>query len=75
MTIHLNSEASKAPRLKAPPTTAEIKTARLANRLTQREAGVLVYAAMRTWQDWERGVHAMPLATWALFLLMTAEAV
>lgn len=55
------------------PTIEEIKAARLAARLTQTEAGALVYVSMRGWQDWERGVRDISLAHWELFLIKTKK--
>ena len=53
------------------PTPEEIRTARLSAGLTQRQAGEVIGAAERTWQDWERGARNMPPAKWELFRLRT----
>ena len=57
--------------LQPKPTGAELKAARLAAKLTQPAAAELIGVKMRTLQDWEAGIAAMPLAAWALFLLAT----
>lgn len=49
------------------PTGTDIRAARQAAGLTQTAAGRLVHAALRTWQQWEAGDAAMPLASWELF--------
>jgi len=49
------------------PTPDEIKQARTQAGLTQTEAGRLVHAALRTWQQWEYGEAQMNLAIWELF--------
>lgn len=54
-------------------TPGEIKAARAAANLTQSAAGASVGATLRTWQDWESGARAMPLAPWELFLLHTDQ--
>jgi hypothetical protein len=64
------------------PTPDEVRQARLAAKLTQAEAALLVSPAQgrpeRTWQGYEaavgtRGHRAIPLAAWELFLLLTAQ--
>lgn len=65
------------------PTPAEVKAARKAAKLTQADAALLVAdvsetRAERTWQNYEatlgtKGHRAIPLATWELFLLLTAQ--
>jgi DNA-binding transcriptional regulator YiaG len=55
------------------PTTTEIKAKRLELGLTQTEAGKLVGAKIRSWQDWESGARNMPSAKWELFLIKTGE--
>ncbi len=50
------------------PTPAQVLAMRQAANLTQGQAAARVYAASyRTWQDWERGVRAMPVAIWQLW--------
>lgn len=53
------------------PTPAAIRAARKRAKLTQEEAGALVYASRRTWQDWELGVAEMHAGLWELFTLKT----
>lgn len=52
---------------------ADIKSARIAAGMTQTEAGACVGGSLRTWQDWESGKRAMPVAAWELFLLHTDQ--
>lgn len=57
------------------PTPEEIKSARLAAGLTQTQAGALIRASRRTWQNWEAPVGSqrhrnMPVAKWRLFNLL-----
>lgn len=51
------------------PSPDKIRTAREAAGLTQEQAGALIYAARRAWQDWERGERAMHPGLWELFCL------
>ncbi len=46
---------------------SKIRKARLDSGLTQTQAGKLVHAKLRTWQDWEYGKRPMNLASWELF--------
>ncbi len=55
------------------PTGPELKAARLAAELTQAAAAELIGVKMRTLQDWDAGIAAMPSAAWALFLLATGQ--
>ena len=57
------------------PTLQTIKAARLAAGLTQTQAGALIGASRRTWQNWEAPVglpshRNMPVAKWRLFNLL-----
>lgn len=54
-------------------TAADIAAARKAARLTQEQAAVLVHVKRRTWQDWERGIAAIPGAAWELYLIKTGQ--
>lgn len=48
------------------PTPAQIRAARAAAGLTQKQAGELIWCTARTWQDWERGERRMmPVIWWA----------
>ena len=51
------------------PSPAEIRAARLAANLTQREAGATVMASEKSWRKWEAGVARMHPGLWALWLL------
>ena len=53
------------------PSPADIRSSRLSLGLTQAQAGELVGAARRTWQNWELGVVPMPSAKWELFRIKT----
>ena len=56
------------------PTTKHVRKAREAAGLTQAQAAEVVYLAHSIrWSEYERGVHAMPLATWELFLFKTGQ--
>lgn len=49
------------------PTPEQIISARKSAGLTQTEAARLVYAGLRTWQQWEKGDRKMHPAFWDLF--------
>lgn len=49
------------------PRPAEIVRAREAAGLTQTEAAELIFASLRTWQDWEGGQRRMYASDWELF--------
>lgn len=51
------------------PVPEDLRLARQKTKLTQFQAGRLVHAAERTWQDWERGVAKMHPGLWELFCL------
>ena len=51
------------------PTPAEVRKAREKAGLTQAEAGELIGASMRAWQNWEYGKRNMPAAKWELWLI------
>ena len=53
------------------PKQQEIKKARQAAGLTQRQAGELLSVVVRTWQRWEYGERRMSPAMWELFLIKT----
>ncbi len=70
VTNHPNrSRSRKGPA--ANPAPNAIRAARLAAGLTQAEAAALVYAAQRSWQDWEAGRRRMHPAIFELFLIKT----
>lgn len=47
--------------------------ARHAANLTQKQSADLVYAGLRTWQQWEAGDRKMPMASWVLFRLRVKQ--
>jgi len=54
------------------PTPAEVKVTREKAGLTQEQAGTLVHASKRTWQNWEsegNDSRTIPLSAWELFLI------
>lgn len=51
------------------PSPNDIKSARKAAKLTQKEAAQLMHVTERAWQYWESGGREMPHATWELFSL------
>jgi len=53
------------------PTKEEIKQARESASLSQKQAGELVYSAIRTWQQWEAGDRKMHPGLWELFRIKT----
>jgi putative transcriptional regulator len=55
------------------PTPAEIRASRERAGLTQTQAGAVIGAALRTWQDWESGARNMPAAKWRLWQLLIAD--
>jgi putative transcriptional regulator len=57
------------------PTPAEIRAARAAAGLSQREAAELVWAKLRTWQHWEAGTRTMHPAIWWAFQRRNREKV
>jgi len=54
------------------PTPAEIKAARCAAKVTQKNAAKLIYRTPRTWRKWEHGEREMPVRDWEFFLQRTA---
>ena len=53
------------------PKQQEIKKARKAAGLTQKQAGELLSVGVRTWQRWEYGERKMSTAMLELFLIKT----
>jgi len=65
---------SRAANLAKNPTPGEIYQARNDARLTQKQAGALVYVSERAWRNWESGAsilshRRMHPAIWELFLI------
>ena len=48
------------------PTPAEVKALRTRFGYSQAVFGEMLYVAMRTVQDWERGHSKMPIGLWEL---------
>ena len=69
MSNHPNRKAGRTGIPPSSPSPEQIREIRLSASLTQTEAGRLVYAALRTWQEWEGDGRVMPAAAWALFLI------
>lgn len=46
------------------PTPEQIRDARKAARLTQEQAGALLYRSARAWQNWEYDINDMDPALW-----------
>lgn len=58
----------------ATPTEPDaIRAARMAAGLTQTEAGEVVHASLRTWQQWEAGDRKMHPGLFELFKLKTGQ--
>lgn len=55
------------------PDPADIRAARIASGLTQEQAGAMIGASRRTWQNWELGTRNMPTAKWELFQIKAKE--
>ena len=51
------------------PTPADVKSARLAAGLTQKQAAAVIYKDIRAWQRYESGDRHMDAALYELFLL------
>lgn len=56
-----------------PPEPDTIRTARIAAGLTQTEAGNIVHASLRTWQQWEAGDRKMHSGLFELFRIKTKQ--
>lgn len=55
------------------PKPAEIRAARERAGLTQTEAGTLIHASLRAWQQWESDERRMHPAMFELFQLKSSE--
>lgn len=55
------------------PTPAEIRNLRSALGITQQQAGELIGATRRAWQEWEGGRRNMPPAKWELFQIKSEK--
>lgn len=66
--------AQRLPTVTAPPTPAEVATARAAAGLTMEAAAALVHRnTYKRWSEWETGARPMPLAEWELFLFKVVD--
>ena len=74
MASEMKSPSSSRKQPTSTPSPAQIRALRRAVGLTQTKAGALIYSPLRTWQDWEAGIAAMPPALFALFTLKLAPA-
>lgn len=55
------------------PVPEDIITVRKKIKLTQEEAGAVIYKSMRTWRQYEAGDREMDPALFELFLLKTGN--
>lgn len=55
------------------PTPADVKSARIAAGLTQKQAAAVIYKDIRAWQRYEAGDRHMDAALYELFLLKTCR--
>ena len=55
------------------PTPADVKSARVAAGLTQKQAAAVIYKKLLAWQRYESGDRAMDAAYWELFLIKTGQ--
>lgn len=55
------------------PAPAEIRAARQAVGLTQRQAGALIYVSDETWRSWESGRNPLMPALWELWQMRAAD--
>lgn len=65
------NRSKASPSLAANPTPEAIRAAREGLGLTQTQAGAVVYAGLRAWQEWEAGARRMHPAIWELFRIKT----
>ena len=55
------------------PTPADVKSARVAAGLTQKQAAAVIHKTLLAWQRYESGDRAMDAAYWELFLIKTGQ--
>lgn len=67
MPNHPNRSRAKTPA--SNPHPDEIFGMRMNAGLTQQQAAEIVYAGLRTWQQWEAGDRRMHPGLWELFLI------
>jgi putative transcriptional regulator len=56
-----------------PPTPTQIRKARLAAGLTQRQAAELIGYSLRMWEEWEAGRSPMRPVVWQAWQRMAKE--
>jgi len=71
MTNHPNRSRAKSPA--SNPTIEQIKSARAAAGLTQKQAAELVRCTVRAWEKWECGGNRMHPGLWELFKIKTGK--
>lgn len=71
MTNHPNRSRAKSPA--SNPTVEEIKAARAAAGLTQKQSGELILGTSRAWEQYEIGNRRMHPGLWELFLIKTGQ--
>lgn len=57
----------------AKPRPDEIRAARKAAGLSQREAAALIHATLRAWEAWEQGERPMHPGLWELFRIKVLD--
>lgn len=55
------------------PTPADVKSARVAAGLTQKQAAAVIHKTLLAWQRYESGDRAMDAAYYELFLIKTRQ--
>lgn len=61
-------------RMAMSPSPEDVREARKNTVLTQEQAGALIGATRRAWQEWESGRRNMPGAKWELFQIKVKQA-
>ena len=51
----------------------QIRAARKAANLTQREAADLVHVSVDAWRHWEHGIRPINRTAWELFKILTGD--
>lgn len=55
------------------PTPADVKSARVAAGLTQKQAAAVIHKTLLAWQRYESGDRSMDCALYELFMLKTGQ--
>ena len=55
------------------PTPADVKSARVAAGLTQKQAAAVIHKKLLAWQRYESGDRSMDCALYELFMLKTGQ--